>query len=79
MIMNLEILFKITQILEEIFDVSASDITPETNLYDDLGADEFDLVEISMIVEEEFDLVPDEDELKNVVTVGDLCKFIEKC
>ena len=42
--MNLEVLFKITQLLEEIFDVPASDITPETDLYEDLGADEFDMV-----------------------------------
>ena len=54
-------------------------VQKETNLFDDLGADEFDLVEISMIVEEEFDLVPDEDELKKVVTVADLCKFVENC
>ena len=75
--MNLEVLFKITQLLEEIFDVPASDITPETDLYEDLGADEFDMVEISMIIEEEFEVVPDEDALKNVSTVAELCKYVE--
>lgn len=75
--MDLEVLFKITQILEEIFDVSASDITPETNLFEDLGADEFDMVEISMILEEEFDITPDEDEFEKVSTVADLCKYVE--
>lgn len=74
--MNLEVLFKITQLLEEIFDVPASDITPETDLYEDLGADEFDMVEISMIIEEEFDVVPDEDALKKVSTVAELCEFV---
>ncbi len=74
--MNLEILFKITQLLEEIFDVPASDITPETDLFEDLGADEFDMVEISMIIEEEFDVVPDEDGLKKVSTVAELCEFV---
>ena len=74
--MDLEILFKITQLLEEIFDVPASDITPETDLYEDLGADEFDMVEISMIIEEEFEVLPDEDKLKNISTVAELCEFI---
>lgn len=74
--MNLEVLFKITQLLEEIFDVPASDITPETDLYEDLGADEFDIVEISMIIEEEFDVVPDEDELKKISTVAELCELV---
>ena len=77
--MNLEVLFKITQLLEEIFDVPASDITPETDLFEDLGADEFDMVEISMILEEEFDITPDEDEFEKVSTVADLCQFIENC
>lgn len=75
--MDLEVLFKITQILEEIFDVSASDITPETDLFEDLGADEFDMVEISMIIEEEFDITPDEDKFEKVSTVADLCKYVE--
>ncbi len=75
--MDLEVLFKITQILEEIFDVSASDITPETDLFEDLGADEFDMVEISMIIEEEFDISPDEDEFEKVSTVAELCKYVE--
>ena len=77
--MNLEILFKITQILEEIFDVPSSDITPETDLYEDLNADEFDVVEISMILEEEFDILPDKEEMKKLSTVGDLCKYVENC
>ncbi|MBE6890471.1 MAG: acyl carrier protein [Ruminococcaceae bacterium] len=75
--MDLEVLFKITQILEEIFDVQSSDITPETDLFEDLGADEFDMVEISMILEEEFDITPDEDEFEKVSTVADLCKYVE--
>ena len=74
--MNLEILFKVTQLLEEIFDVPASDITPETDLFEDLGADEFDIVEISMIIEEEFEIFPDEEKLKNVSTVAELCEFV---
>jgi len=77
--MDLEILFKTTQLLEEIFDVPASDITPETDLFEDLGADEFDIVEISMIIEEEFDILPDEEKMKKISTVGDLCKYIENC
>ena len=75
--MDLEVLFKITQILEEIFDVQSSDITPETDLFEDLGADEFDMVEISMILEEEFDITPDEDKFEKVSTVAELCKYVE--
>lgn len=76
--MNLEVFFKITQILEEIFDVPASDIRPETDLYEDLGADEYDMVELSMILEEEFRVLLEEGDLDSVYTVEDLCKFLGK-
>ena len=75
--MDLKILFKLTQILEDIFDVPSSDITPETDIYEDLGADEFDMVEISMILEEEFDITPDEEDFGKISTVGELCNYVE--
>jgi acyl carrier protein len=40
--------------LADIFDVDEDEITPDTDLFDDLFADEYDMVEIAMIIEEEF-------------------------
>lgn len=41
-------------VLADIFGVEEDEITPETDLFGDLGADEYDMTEISMIIEEEF-------------------------
>ena len=40
--------------LADIFGVEEDDILPETDLFSELYADEYDMVEISMIIEEEF-------------------------
>ena len=68
---------KIKAVLAEQLDANEDEITTESNIQDDLGADSLDVVELIMSLEEEFDIeVPDEaaQELK---TVGDVVKFIE--
>ena len=58
--------------------VSEREITPEKNLFNDLGADSLDVVELLMILESEFNVKFSEDDTANVKTVGDLYELIEK-
>ena len=58
--------------------ISESEITPEKNFFNDLGADSLDFVELSMLLEREFNVKFSEDETANVKTVGDLYHLIEK-
>jgi acyl carrier protein len=58
--------------------VSESEITPEKNLFNDLGADSLDVVELFMILEREFNVKFSEEELVNVKTIGDVYALIEK-
>ena len=58
--------------------VSESEITPEKNLFNDLGADSLDVVELFMILEREFNVKFSEEELANVKTIGDVYALIEK-
>ena len=55
-----------------------SEITPEKSLKNDLGADSLDVVEVSMMLEREFNVKFSEEDMSNVKTVGDLYKLIEK-
>lgn len=67
---------KIKKILSEQLEVDESEITAESNMIEDLGADSLDLVDLVMTVEDEFDIeVPDED-IENIKTVGDVVNFI---
>ena len=58
--------------------ISENEITPEKNFFNDLGADSLDFVELSMLLEREFNVKFTEAETANVKTVGDLFELIEK-
>ena len=58
--------------------VSESEVTPEKHLFNDLGADSLDVVELLMILEREFNVKFSEDDTVNVKTVGDLYDMIDK-
>ena len=64
-------------IISEQFSVSEDSITMDTAFVDDLGADSLDVVELTMAIEEEFDIPETSDEeLAKLQTVGDLVRFI---
>ena len=64
-------------IVVEQLDAEESDVTMESSIVDDLGADSLDVVDLVMSIEEEFDVeIPDE-EVENIKTVGDIVKYIE--
>ena len=68
---------KVKRIFVEQLDANENDITMDSVITDDLGADSLDLVDLLMSVEDEFDVeVPDDDVLK-IKTVGDLVSYIE--
>ena len=58
--------------------VNESEVTPEKHLFNDLGADSLDVVELLMILEREFNVKFSENDTANVKTVGDLYEMIEK-
>lgn len=67
---------ELAEILAEQFDCEPEDLTKETSLYDDLGADELDITELAWNVGEGIGHdVPDED-LAACETVGDVWNYI---
>lgn len=70
---------KIQQLICEQFVIEPEAVTPETSFVDDLGADSLDVVELTMAIEEEFSLSEvSDDELKKIVTVGDLVEYVSR-
>ena len=69
---------KIKELLADQLDVSADDMTMESDIANDLGADSLDVVELLMSIEDEFEIdIPDE-EIENIKTIVDLVKYIEE-
>jgi len=67
---------QVKNIVVEQLGVSVNEVVPEASFVDDLGADSLDLVELVMVLEEEFGKeIPDEDAEK-IQTVQDAINFI---
>lgn len=79
-VFNNMILEKLKAILSEQFDVDESQITLDTNIYEDLEADSLDLVDLLSSIEEEFDIEIDADDdlVNSINTVGDVVNFISE-
>ena len=68
---------KVKNVIIEQLGVSADEVVPEASFVDDLGADSLDLVELVMVLEEEFSKeIPDEDAEK-IQTVQDAINYIK--
>jgi len=62
---------KLKQIIAEVLNVDADEITMETTFVDDLGADSLDIFQIIMGIEEEFDVEIQNEDAEKIVTVAD--------
>ena len=69
---------KIIGMVADQFGVDKDELSRDTSFADDLSADSLDVVELSMTIEEEFDLGEiAEDDLKKISTIGDLVDYVE--
>lgn len=68
---------KLCSLLAEQLGVNAEDITPDTNIIDDLGADSLDVVELLAALEEEYNIMITDERVRDLFTVKDVADFIE--
>ena len=69
---------KLREIIAEVLNVDADEITMETTFVDDLGADSLDIFQIIMAIEEEFEIEIPTEEVEKITTVGDAVEQIKK-
>ncbi len=68
---------KLKNIICDYFEIDENEFVSEASLIDDFGFDELDLADLSMDVEDVFEIELSEEVLEKIVTVGDLVKYIE--
>ena len=73
-----EVQDKVVEIVCNQLEISKEDLTPDSSLVEDLGADSLDTVELVMAFEEEFDLEIPDDEAENITTIKSAVDWIEK-
>lgn len=69
---------RIKQIIAEKLNVSEDEITEDTVLTDDLGADSLDIAELVMGFEDEYDVELPIEKLENITTVRDIIDLMKK-
>ena len=69
---------QLAEIVNEVAGVPADQVQLDKSFVDDLDVDSLSMVEIAVVAEERFEVrIPDE-EIKNLVTVGDAVTYIER-
>jgi len=73
-----EVYAKVKKLIAEVFKKDESELTLETKIIDDLGAESLDIITLLMEFEDTFDRkIPDED-VEKLVTIGDTVQYIVK-
>ncbi|GHT20656.1 acyl carrier protein [Bacteroidia bacterium] len=74
-----EIAERVKDLIADKLSVEKSEVTPEANFINDLGADSLDTVELIMDFEKEFSMKPIPDDVAQTIqTVGNSIDYIEK-
>ncbi len=69
---------KMRDFLSNQLGVDPSEIRPETNIIEDLGADSLDLVEMLSEMENEYNIIITDERIRELTTVGEVAAFLEE-
>lgn len=69
---------KLIETVAKAMGLKPQEISLHSHFYDHLHCDSLDLVEITLDVEQEFEVELDDEDLENMKTVEDLLKLVEK-
>lgn len=69
---------KVKSLLANQLNIDESKIEESSKIIDDLGADSLDVVELLMVLEDEFGVSISDEQALEIKTVGDIVKIIEE-
>jgi len=67
---------KVKHIIAEQLEIESEKITEEAKMTDDLGADSLDMVELMVMLEEEFYIKIPDAEAKKIITVDEIIEYV---
>lgn len=68
---------RICEILAKQLKVKKEEISRESKIHEDLGADSIDILQLLMTLEEEEGIIIPDEKLKNFKTVGNIADYLE--
>ena len=67
---------KIKENLVETFELDADNVTLETNIVEDLGADSISLMEFTLALEDEFGIEISDEDAEHILTLGQVVDYV---
>jgi len=72
-----EIINIVNQVFEESFEVEKEKLQPQMNIFDDLGLDSLDVVDLVVALQKKFGIqIRNDERVRGIRTLGDIHKFI---
>lgn len=72
-----ETIEKINSSLAEEFEYALDDMTPDTTLFEDMGLDSLDVVDLVIVLESAFGMkIREEEAIRKIRTLGDIHTFV---
>lgn len=69
---------KVREIICDQLELDEEEVTMDSILLEDLGADSIDLADLVMTFEDEFNIEISDEALENIKTVSDIVKYVEE-
>ena len=72
-----EVIDKINQVFEESFEVKKEELLPQANIFEDLGLDSLDVVDLVVALQQKFGIkIRADQRVRDIRTLGDVYKFV---
>jgi len=72
-----EIITMINQVFEESFEIETEKLLPKMNIFEDLGLDSLDIVDLIVALQQKFDVrIRNDERVRNIRTLEDVYQFI---
>jgi len=70
---------KVNQVFEESFEIEKDELAPEKKIFDDLGLDSLDIVDLVVALQQKFGVkIRDDERVRNIRSVKDIYDYINK-
>lgn len=72
-----EIIEMINQVFEESFEIDKEELQPQMNIFEDLGLDSLDIVDLVVALQKKFGVkIQNDERVRSIRTLGDIYNFI---
>ncbi|MGE0174554.1 MAG: acyl carrier protein [Oligoflexales bacterium] len=76
--MQEQVTTRVNNIMAGLFEIDPKDLTPEKHVFNDLGLDSLDAIDLVVQFQREFKIRPANDELRAIRTLGDVHNLVAK-